>query len=88
MSADNGIYYAEFPDGYRVIHAQAIDNLEYYPEGSPEYFQQIKNYFGGAKAVPESELWNELKRVSELFPNTEYGIQKLGSLSFEETNDV
>lgn len=33
MSADNGIYIAQFPDAdFRVIHAQAIDNIDYVPE--------------------------------------------------------
>ncbi len=34
MSADNGIYIAKFPEGWRVIHAQAIENINYYPKGS------------------------------------------------------
>jgi hypothetical protein len=30
MSADNGIYILQSLDGYRVIHAQAIENLYYW----------------------------------------------------------
>jgi len=30
MSADNGIYILEAKDGWRVIHAQAIDNLNWW----------------------------------------------------------
>lgn len=32
MSADNGIYILQSLDGYRIIHAQAIDNLYWWAE--------------------------------------------------------
>jgi len=83
MSSDNGIYYAEFPDGYRVIHAQAIDNLWYYPEGSKRSLEIVKQYFGDTEAIPESELQDEIKRLNDIYTYTEYGIQYLGQLSFE-----
>lgn len=45
MSADNGIYIAEFKDGFRVCHAQAIDNVFY---GDDRKFHQAQRvlYFG------------------------------------------
>ena len=46
MSADNGIYIAKFPDGYRVCHAQAIENIAYYPENSKNRKEELKKYFG------------------------------------------
>lgn len=49
MSADTGIYIAQFPDGYRVCYAQAIENIDFSPVGSPERKEQLKNYFGGSK---------------------------------------
>jgi len=30
MSADNGIYILKSKDGFRVIHAQSIDNLNWW----------------------------------------------------------
>ena len=46
MSADNGIYIAKFPDGYRVAYAQAIENIDYYPAGSKKRKKTLKQYFG------------------------------------------
>lgn len=34
MSADNGIYIAKFPNGYKVAYAMAIENVDYFPKGS------------------------------------------------------
>jgi hypothetical protein len=45
MSADNGIYIAKFKDGYRVTHAQAIENVDYYKVGTKEYLETLKDYF-------------------------------------------
>ena len=61
MSADNGIYIGKFDDGYRVIHAQAIEHCE----GSPDddvTLAYINNYFGEAKLLKTSdEAWNEAR---------------------------
>jgi len=51
MSADNGIYIAKFPDGYRITCAQAIENVDYFPEGSKKRKKELKSYFG------ESEIY-------------------------------
>jgi len=51
MSADNGIYIAKFPDGYRITYAQAIENVDYFPEGSKKRKKELKSYFG------ESEIY-------------------------------
>ena len=49
MSADNGIYVAQFPDGYRVIHAQAIDNLWWNDESGDPGLEsdELQNYRPG-----------------------------------------
>ena len=49
MSGDNGIYIAEFPDGFRVIHAQAIENLAYFEEGTKAWKDEIRTYFKDTK---------------------------------------
>ena len=55
MSADNGIYIGKFPDGYRVTHAQAIENIDYYPHGSRKELEMIRNYFGKSQVFPTYE---------------------------------
>ena len=96
ISADNGIYIAEFPtlDGsreWRVIHAQAIDNLDYYPEGSPEEAREIIEYFGTDSARIFSNLDAALKAAFELedeilnddfCPILEYGVCRLPAFEY------
>jgi hypothetical protein len=48
MSADNGIYIAKFPDGYRVTYAQAIENIDYFPPGSKHRKNELRHYFGNS----------------------------------------
>jgi hypothetical protein len=79
MSADNGIYIAEFSDGFRVVHAQAIDNLNYFPQGSEEEKQEWKNYFDGAKlfATKEAAILYAHELASE-YDVLEYGVSFIG----------
>ena len=87
MSADNGIYIAKFSDGYRAVHATAIENIDYYPAGSAERKNELKSYFGKAKIfATENEAYIEAKRLKEIIldddfcPILEYGICYLGEL--------
>lgn len=87
MSADNGIYIAEFSDGFRVIHAQAIDNIGYFPPGSTERRDMLEEYFGPAKIIPtKRDAVIEAKhQAREILSNRhwailEYGIVDLGRL--------
>jgi hypothetical protein len=98
MSADNGIYVFVSPTStgreYRVAHAQAIDNIDYFEEGTPECEAMEVVYFGSAKICKShneamEEAINELKKV----PFTEYGISFLPeskrsfpTMSLEEAN--
>lgn len=44
MSSDNGIYLLQTLDGYRVTHAQCIDNLYWWPTGRiSEAVEMIEN---------------------------------------------
>jgi hypothetical protein len=65
MSADNGIYIASFKDGYRVIYAQAIDNLWYFPENVDEY--TAKNIV--------CEEWRKYWQDSEVYASFELAMQ-------------
>jgi hypothetical protein len=84
MSADNGIYIAEFSDGYRVCEATAIENLWYFPEGSSEEKQQWRDYFGNSRvfllkedAILYGHKLGEIILSSE-FPILEYGVNYIG----------
>lgn len=79
MSADNGIYIAKFPEGYRVVHAQAIENVDYYPEGSFERRQELWRYFGGAKVHPTlDDAYAEARELAMEWEYLEYGICEIG----------
>jgi hypothetical protein len=81
MSADNGIYIAKFPDGWRVIHAQAIDNINYHPKGSKAYFETLNQYFGGAMLYPvEDDAWKFARQLLKQYSYVEYGIQYIDEL--------
>lgn len=84
MSADNGIYIAKFLDGYKVIEAQSIDNLTFYPEGSKENINTWKEYFED-QAVTFKTLDEAIKYAVEMEDEMmkmgcflEYGIVNLG----------
>lgn len=85
MSADNGIYILEHKEGFRVTHAQCIENLNWWPvtvegiqtwEERPEMNpKEIKRYFGQSKLY--KTLDDAFKKAEELSKEhwyTEYGI--------------
>lgn len=75
MSADNGIYIAKFPDGYRVAYAMAIENIEYYPKGSKERKEALKDYFGGSEVyVNEDEAILAGHNLAKEYHYLEYGV--------------
>ena len=88
MSADNGIYVAKFLDGFRVTHAQAIENVDYYPEGSKERKEELRTRFGDSPIFPTEDtamlyahdLEAEITRVANLegFCGPEYGVCYIG----------
>lgn len=96
MSADNGIYIAKFPDGYRVAMAQCIENIDYYPAGTKERKEMLRDYFGESKVY--KFLWlarREADRIERKWYKEEdeygigcpieYGICELGEYeSFED----
>jgi hypothetical protein len=87
LSADNGIYIAEFSDGFRVIHAQAIDSIGYFPPGSTERRDMLEEYFGPARLIRtrEEALIEAKEQAAKVLSNKhwailEYGIIDLGQL--------
>ncbi len=87
MSADNGVYILETPGHpdptkkqYRVIHAQAIENVTSY---DPLWNQDecARDYFGKCQVFhDESEAFQEAQRIydeimkDDFCPIVEYGI--------------
>jgi len=91
MSADNGIYIAQFKDGkFRVIEAQAIENLSFFPAGSKESIDEFYAYFGNAQIFEtfESAMMHAYKMEHEIrrgFGILEYGVSDLGFFDVELT---
>ena len=80
MSSDNGIYILQTLDGYRVVHAQAIENIY---DGDGFNLQAIANYFGPCVNVVKNEieaceqakiLYDEIMD-DDYCPIIEYGVQ-------------
>lgn len=85
MSADNGVYIAKFPEGYRVAYAMAIDNIGYSlsVEKPEKYLQVLKEYFGGSKIfnTKEEAILAGHKIADEMYNKggyLEYGVQYIG----------
>jgi len=84
MSADNGIYIAEFEDGYRAIYASAIDNIDYYKIGTTRWKRQLDLYFGHAVVFEtEPEALVHAKMLYKKAGYTEYGICFLGFFKYK-----
>ena len=79
MSADNGIYIAKFPDGYRVCYGQAIGNVDYYPAGSKERKAELRAYFGWSHIY--SDRRDAIMAAHDMAAGCEvleYGVRELG----------
>ena len=87
MSADNTIAILKTPDGvggfeYRVVHAQAIENIYYeHVDGNPE---QVVAYFGNCKLLTNrNDAWQLAKDMEkevledDFCPILEYGINEI-----------
>lgn len=87
MSADNGVYILQSLDGFRVIHAQAIENLYWWEiEDCGKMVdrlnpQELKRYFGKCKVFSTKEeadkeaqkIYDEIMK-DDFCPIVEYGI--------------
>ncbi len=93
MSADNGIYILKSPKGdgfeFRVIHAQAIENIEWEPDKEGYNTKQLRGYFGEAQVfTSDNEALREAGRMADevladdFCPILEYGISDI-SIPFE-----
>ena len=79
MSADNTIAIAEFPDGFRVVHAQAIENLHFHMADSKEWHETIEDYYSEAKVFKtKKEAMVEANKLDDETWLCEYGICNIG----------
>ena len=79
MSADNGIYVAQFKNGFRVIEASAIDNLYYYSKNSKENKDVWKEYWENSKVFPtKQEALLYAHELAEEYYILEYGVNYIG----------
>lgn len=71
MSADNGIYILQTLDGYRVVHAQAIENIY---DGGKFNLQAVADYFGVCPTIvkTEKEAWAQAKIIYDEIMNDDY----------------
>ena len=82
MSADNGIYILKTKDQYRVIHAQAIDNLSWSlikRDSQREMVPtRIVEYYGNSRYTRDAEIAQKVAfAMSRKYPVLEYGISIL-----------
>ena len=90
MSADNGIYIAKFPDGYRVTDVvQCIENVDYHRPNTKARKKMLTSYFGNSpvfqskvKALLHAgkiyNKWTEEENESGWGCPIEYGISFIG----------
>lgn len=83
MSADNGVYILATTNSetkeieYRVAHAQAIDNLDYYEKSKPveELQEYMKEVWGNSHVYKNEKIAvAKAAQIEERYPFTEYGI--------------
>lgn len=95
MSADNGIYVlasktSDVSEGigvlisplkevWRVAHAQAIENFDYYREERPDEFDEYLKYVWGASEVFASygDALVAAHNLADKYPVLEYGVSVL-----------
>ncbi len=85
MSSDNGVYVLQTKDGFRVTHAQAIDNIYWHhiPGASLDQSELkteinmsvLYSYFKKSKVWAEKkEAWHEAVILYREIGHVEYGI--------------
>ena len=75
MSADNGIYFHKFRNGWKITHAQAIENI-YWKRGKNKYnYHILKEYFEDSPLFKiKKEAINYAWELYKKIEYTEYGI--------------
>lgn len=84
MSADNGIYIAEFADGFRVAHAQGMSELDQLAPGSVERQEFLRQSFMESPLyASEQAALDAAFEMSKGLAFLEYGICLLGPVGVD-----
>jgi len=84
MSADNGIYIMKFLDGYRVCHGMAIERLTFYKEGTPEWVEEHRAYFGKSEVyLTKEDAILKAHEMANDYPILEYGVCYSGEVNID-----
>ncbi len=82
MSIDDTIIIAEFPDGFRVEHVQAADNLTYFKKGSKDWHETLDEFFGESEVLTKEDAEKKAnileKKALKDYGFTEYGVCDFG----------
>jgi TPR repeat protein len=78
MSADNGIYIAQFKDGYRVAHCQAIENC--YDDETRDLYRVL--YFSRSEVLTLQQAYKKAREIYDEImdgdlPVLEYGMSQI-----------
>lgn len=101
MSSDNGLYILvtqgkpELPREYRVIEAQAIENIRYNADDSGfnlfelwQYFKDAKVYLNKEDAFKQATKLYEKIMMDDFCPICEYGIQFIEAYNIEFPKEI
>lgn len=82
MSADNGIYILKTKDQYRVIYAQAIENLYWNPLDESNFDKliptRIVEYYGKSKYTHNKDIVRDIAfNMARKIPVLEYGVSEI-----------
>lgn len=79
MSADNSVIIGCFPNEFRVIHAQAIDNLSYEPDDEDGFNSgAVVRYFSKGEVCPSVEIAIvRAHKLADSIAILEYGVSKI-----------
>ena len=84
MSADDGIYIHKFKKGWKVAHAQAIENIYYWKEGDKWVKREeqnpdvLANYFNDSKwFITKDEALKYAIKLEKDIGWIEYGISEI-----------
>ena len=85
MSADDGIYIHKFPDGWRVTHTQAIENISWKADKSGYNQKILKDYFSNSPVfktrklawVFAIKLYQKAVKEGGLYGSPEYGVSEV-----------
>jgi hypothetical protein len=82
LSADNGIYILKTKDQYRVIYAQAIENLYWNPLDESSFDKliptRIVEYYGKSKYTHNKDIVRDIAfNMARKTPVLEYGVREI-----------